>query len=212
MFSLPLLTKPAQMPVSALNALLEREAWARERLASHSGKAVRFIVGPGVLNLSILGSGLVTASDPAIVPNATFTIPLVKLASLPGVLRSRDPSALTALLHVEGDAALAQVVSDLAGSLRWDLQEDLSRVVGDVATTRLVGAGKLAASGLNQAAERLAGNVSEYITEESGMMAARPAFQGLSADMRSMLQRLEQLEARVGALNPARRGSSSAKA
>lgn len=212
MFSLPFLPKPVQVPVSALNALLQREPWARERLAPHSGKAVRFIVGPGIVNLSIQGSGLVAVSDPAIIPNATFTIPVAKLASLPAILRSRDPSALTALLHIEGDAALAQVVSDLARSLRWDFQEDLSRVVGDVATTRLIGAGKLAASGLGQAAERLAGNVSEYMTEESGMMAGRQAFEGLSADMRSMLQRLEQLEARVGALNPARRDNPSAKA
>ncbi len=212
MFSLPFLPKPAQLPVSALNALLRREPWARERLEPHAGKSVRFIVGPGIVNLSIQGSGFVAASDPAIVPNATFTIPVARLVSLPGVLRSRDPSALTALLHVEGDAALAQVVSELARSLRWDLQDDLSRVVGDVATARLVGAGKLAASGMEQAAERLAGNVSEYMTEESGLMTGRAAFQGLSADMRSMLQRLELLEARVGALNPAQRGTPSAKA
>lgn len=212
MFSSPFPLKPVQVPVSTLNALLRREPWARDQLVLHAGKSVRFIAGPVRLNLSVQASGLVDASDPAIVPDVILAIPAGKLASLPGVLRSRDPSALTALLHVEGDAALAQVVSDLARNLRWDFQEDLARVVGDVAAARLAGAGQMAANGLGQAAGRLAGNVSEYLTEESRLMAGCGAFHGLSADMQSMLRRLERLEARVGALNPAGRGRPSAKA
>src|SRR3546814_2325395 len=79
------------------------------------------ISGSFKMGLSIQSDGLVQPSDQAVTPNVTLTIPADQLAELPGVLRARDPALLTELLHVEGDAGLAQVVSELARDLRWEI-------------------------------------------------------------------------------------------
>ncbi len=190
-----------------LNTLLQREDWARDRLSRHAGKTARFIVGSIKTSLTVRAGGLVQSSDPAIVPDVTLTIPAGKMAQLPAVLRAGDPSLLTELLHIEGDAGLAHLVSDLARDLRWDVEDDLSRVLGDVAARRLLQTGRNIAAGVQSSAERLAGNISEFLVHESGMMASRPAFEDNTALLRAMSTRLDQLDARVARLaSPLRKG------
>src|SRR3546814_3047103 len=104
---------PSAVQARVLNKLLQREDWARDRLSRHSGKTVRFALGGFKTGFTLRAGGLVDACDPAIVPDVVLTIPADKLTELPSLLRSRDPAALTALMRVEGDAGLAQVVSDL---------------------------------------------------------------------------------------------------
>jgi len=211
MFSLPPFFSPSAVSARILNKLLQREEWARDRLGRQSGKSVRFVLGGFKAALVIQSSGLVQASDAAVVPDVVLTIPLEKLAELPAILRSRDASAIAAVLHIEGDAGLAQVVSDLARDLRWDVEDDLSRLVGDMAATRLLGAGKLLADGARNAADRLAGNVGEYLSEESGMMASRSAFNDWTTDVGAIARRLDALDARIGKLAGAVPRSSDAR-
>ena len=45
MLPLPFLPTPSRLATQALNMLLKREDWARERLVRHAGKTVRFALG-----------------------------------------------------------------------------------------------------------------------------------------------------------------------
>ncbi|MFW7342212.1 SCP2 sterol-binding domain-containing protein [Pollutimonas sp. H1-120] len=207
MFSLPPFFAPSAVHARVLNKLLLREDWARDRLSRHSGKTVRFAIGRFKTGFAIQASGLVQACDPAVVPDVTLTIPSDKLPGLPAVLRSRDPDAVAEIMHIEGDAGLARVVSDLARDLRWDIEEDLAKLVGDMAALRLLQAGKAVMQGVQLTAGRLAGNVGEFLSEESGMMANRPGFEDWTAGLLVLRQRLDGLEARVAALGT--RGSLS---
>lgn len=190
------------MHARILNMLLRREDWARERLSRHAGKTLRFAVGAFKTGFVLQSDGYVQVSDPAVVPDVILTVPAARFADLPSVLRSRDPAAIAAIMHVQGDAGLAQVVSDLARDLRWDVEDDLSRIVGDVAAARLTSLGRNAASGMQSAAIRLAGNVGEYLTEESGLMATRQAYDDWVGRLAEMRKRLDRLDARISALPP----------
>jgi len=207
MFPLPLFLAPTALYARALNKLLQREGWARDRLSRHSGQTARFIVGNLKMSLTIQAGGLVQSSDPAVVPDVTLTIPQNRVSELPAVLRARDPALITELMHIEGDAGLAQLVSDLARDLRWDVEEDLSKLVGDMAARRLLQAGKTLVGGIQLSATRLAGNAGEFLSEESGMMASRPAFGDHMARLQGLCARLDLLEARV-----ARRAEASRSA
>jgi ubiquinone biosynthesis protein UbiJ len=203
MLPLPSFLAPAVLSGGMLNKLLQREQWARDRLSRHAGKTVRFMVGGFRAEYAIQATGLVQASDPAVMPDVILTVPAQKLARLPAVLAARDPAAIADIMHVQGDAGLAQVVSDLARDLRWDAEEDLARVVGDVAAVRLLGTGRALADGVRSAAWRFAGNASEFISEESGMVASQPAVEAWSGRLGDLLARLDRLESRVGDLGRA---------
>ncbi|TAL79403.1 MAG: hypothetical protein EPN76_02815 [Burkholderiaceae bacterium] len=200
MSSMPSFPASASVCASALNKLLRREPWASDRLARHSGKTVRFVVGPWVIGLSVQSDGRVQPSSPAVVPDVTLTIPKERLGQLPRVLRSGDSSAIAEIMRVDGDAGLASVVSDLARELRWDVEDDLARLVGDVAAVRLLDGVRRLTGAARQAGDRLAGNVGEYLTEESRMLLARTAFVEWQTRLGIMQQRLAALEHSVAGL------------
>src|SRR5690606_6821120 len=126
MLPLPSLFSPNQLTASMLNGLLRREPWAAERLSRHSGKSLRFTVGRLEAAYTIEATGLLRACDPAVVPDVSLAIGSQHLADLPAILRSKDVNAITDKLHVQGDAALATLVSELARDLRWDIEDEFA--------------------------------------------------------------------------------------
>ena len=94
--------------------------------------------------------------------------------------------------HISGDAALAQVVADLSKQLRWDPEDALARVVGDIAALRLVGgrAGWRAARCRPASARP---RMSEYLAEESGLLLGRPALAQWRLDLAELDARAEAL-------------------
>ena len=71
--------------------------------------------------------------------------------------------------------ALASAFTDVLGGLRWDVEEDLSFLVGDIAAHRLVRAGAALLAWQAQAGSRLAQALADYWTEEQPVIASRVA-------------------------------------
>ncbi len=189
---------PADVLLRGLNALLRREPWACERLAAHAGKSLRLTAGePWTLRCAIASDGTLLACDRAVVPDVVLSIPPERRRELPGAWRDQGLAGVTGLAHIQGDAGLAHLVSDLARGLRWDVEDDLSRVVGDVAAVRLTRGARELAGGLRQAASRAQDNLTEYLGEESGLGVRGADFQAWAADRQVLESRLERLDARL---------------
>lgn len=212
MLAFPSFLAPAAIYSRLLNALLQREDWARARLYQHAGKTVRFVAGPINLKVGIDASGYTHVSDTAIVPDVTLTVPTHQISKLPALVKSQNPSDLVAILHIEGDAGLAQTVSDLARDLRWDIEHDLANKVGDIAAIRLLKTGSTLFQTARQSTTHFTENVSEYLGYESGMLLNRHAFTVWSGELDSALARLEKLETRAHALTHAVSGSGAPSA
>lgn len=153
--------------VSSVNHLLRSNSWAREKLKPFAGKTARFDCPPFSLALTIQESGEVAAADvSATAPDAT-----VKLtAGLMLRLLARDQAAW-AEIGVDGDTAFATVLNQIVRNVRWDVEEDLSRVFGDIAAHRMVQTGKTLDQWRAQAADNLARSLAEYWTEERPLIA-----------------------------------------
>ena len=188
----------SRFAAGALNALLGREPWAGERLARHAGKTVRFAWGQQRLSLTIDSDGKVAPADEAIVPDVTLTFQSGKF-SLAGLPAGGMPD-FAEVTHISGDAGLAQVVGDLARDLRWDPEDDLARVVGDIPASRLVSGARAAASGVRDAGGRLAANMAEYLTEETPTLAGKPVLAQHALDVAQLQADADALEQRAGAL------------
>ena len=189
---------PADVLLRGLNALLRREPWACERLAAHAGKSLRLTAGePWTLRCAIASDGTLLACDRAVVLDVVLSIPPERRRELPGAWRDQGLAGVTGLARIQGDAGLAHLVSDLARGLRWDVEDDLSRVVGDVAAVRLTRGARELAGGLRQAASRAQDNLTEYLGEESGMGVREADFQAWAADRQALESRLERLDARL---------------
>jgi ubiquinone biosynthesis accessory factor UbiJ len=178
-----------------LNRLLASEAWARARLAPFAGETVELRAPPlPALRLRILAGGSVEAGGTE--PDLAMTLKPELLVAL-----ARGEEHALRSVDVQGDAKLAAEVLVLARHLRWDVEEDLSRVMGDVAAHRLADAGRAFAAWNLDAAQRLAAAIADYVTEEKQILARRVHLDALGesvARLRDAIARLDKRVERLG--------------
>jgi ubiquinone biosynthesis accessory factor UbiJ len=187
---------------SALNHLLEREAWAREKLAPFAGEVVELRIGPlPPLRLAIAEGGRPLAAEDG--SDATLTI-----SAKPGFLAalSKGEEHLMGAVDIAGNARLATEILVLLRYLRWDVEEDLSRVFGDVVAHRMVGSARDFAAWQAEAGRRMAENVMEYAIEERRMVVSRTEFDVFAAAVAKLRDDLARLEQRMAlaAIRPQR--------
>jgi ubiquinone biosynthesis protein UbiJ len=179
----------AQTALSALNHVLRQQAWARDRLRAHVGRTVRIVVatplGPVRADARIAEQGTLEVAE---IESPTVTLSLTpSIDAVFGLLRD-GPRGLTGHLKVEGDVMVAAAVGEIAQQLRWDVEEDLSRVFGDRVAHRM---GETARQGVRQADDlrgRVETGLRQFLVQEDPQLVGRE-------DLRTLAQAVEGLEA-----------------
>lgn len=208
----------AQLVLSAFNHITRQQPHLRESLVAHQGRVLRIHV------ISPLGT---KAAQPADAPSSDWLTRLLPswqsdarigvdgtLSAVSGetpaatltVRPSADtlfaalrdgPNALGASLRIEGDVMLASALGQVAKSLHWDLEEDLSRVVGDVAAHRAGMVWRDAREQASVARDRVREALTQHLSNDQGVLVSRAEFEAFVSDIRLLTQRLTQLEGRV---------------
>ena len=140
--------------------------------------------------------GLLVASLPEAEPSLTLTVRPGALAAL-----ARGVDHALREVDVAGNARLATEVLFLARHLRWEAEEDLSRVFGDALAHRMVGDARRLAQGLAEAGCRVAGTLIDYAVEERRLAVRREEHDALARDNARLRDALERLEKRVERLS-----------
>lgn len=189
-------------PFSAfVNHLLAQAAWARESLAEHAGKVALFDLFPVRVAVSVDSDGTLRPApadaSPAVVIKLTHATVLQILAEGEDAWRK---------VNVDGDTGFASAISKVASNLRWDVEDDLSRVFGDIAAHRMAEAGRSAAVWPRQAAASLAGNVAEFLTEEKHLLVTPLRAAEFVRDVDELRDAVERLDKRIERLQQQVRG------
>jgi ubiquinone biosynthesis accessory factor UbiJ len=189
------------LAAAAINHLLQGAAWARERMVPFAGASVRFHLPPASATFSIGEDGTLQPAASGVEPAAIIRLTpalALRLALL------KDESA-RAEVEVEGDAALAAALTRILGALSWDVEEDLSRVVGDVAAHRIGLAGRALLDWQAALAANVARSVGEYLTEERAVVPGREALHVFAAAVDELRDDTQRLEKRIQRLASAGR-------
>ena len=196
----------------AVNHLLSHNPEAAARLSAHAGKRLRFRAPPlpellarigedGQLQAAINAADASTDGHAETTSEADLQIEFNPL-SLPW-LAATDPALRARALRdmrIAGNLELASLIQQLAGSLRWDAEEDLSRVVGDVLAHRIAGAGRALLAGSQDNAWRAARSLSDYWLYEQPLLSSRAAAQEFAQALQQVQTRTSLLERRLRAL------------
>ena len=188
---------PLQPLLYAVNRLLASEPWAIETLTPFIGKSVRLVLGPLAVTLLISNQVRFALAKSALTPDLIVTIPGAKISTL-----AMAPERAEALLTIEGDSEFAQALALLAKNLRPDLEEQLSRVVGDALAVRIVAGCNAFAAAVRASRHRAAENVAEYLLEEKPLLVRVRDVDDLSAEVRTLRDDLARLEKRIEHLSP----------
>jgi len=156
-----------------LNQLLARESWARERLERFAGQSAEF-------------------RPPLLPPSRLVVGPGGRIE--PG---GGEPAAIVTLDGVVGEGGLAEELRFLQKNLRWDFEEELSRVMGDIAAERIGGTLRAFARWQADAAQRLTETLADYATAESGALVRRDELQRFATEVERLRAAIDQLEHRL---------------
>jgi ubiquinone biosynthesis accessory factor UbiJ len=186
---------PTPLPplyLAPINRLLRQNSWAQQRLLPFAGKVVCAECFPFTLLLGIGDSGEAVAAPAGHPPDVTIRL-------TPGLmlrLAARDASVWNDI-RAQGDPQLAATLSGIARNLRWDVEEDLSRVVGDIAAHRMVQSGRRLDTWARQGADNLARSFTEYWTEERPLLARRTDVEQFTREVDTLRDELARPEKRV---------------
>ena len=148
--------------IPALNHVLAQESWASRQLQLHAGKTACIDLSMFSIRFRVTGQGFLEPAPDEMPVSVTIRI---NPADLPLILR--DKQRAVSYVKLEGDADLAQTISELGLNLRWDAEQELSRVVGDIPARRMAMAGKSLFSSLQRSGQKLQENIAEYFLDEN---------------------------------------------
>ncbi len=183
------------MILTALNHLLDGAPWARQHLAPFAARCARFDVPPFAMSFTVTAEGrFAPASDtaaPDVIIRLPSDVPLKLVQGLDKVLGDAT---------VEGNAEFATALSFVFRNLRWDVEEDLSKLVGDIAAHRIVLTASRCAAWQQRAFANLMANLAEYLVFEKRLLAHTDELAALREGVVNLTDDLARLEARIASL------------
>jgi ubiquinone biosynthesis protein UbiJ len=199
-----------------LQLLLEPVAAAFNRNVAQSGRAAQLAaqLEGRVLALRLEGTPVTLyfkVADGRIALETSHDGPTdASLAGTPfGLLSLVGPAAAdrmrSAGIRIEGDAEVAQRFQGLLQQAQPDLEEELSRVVGDVAAHQVANFARGFFDWGRKAADSLAVNVAEYLQEEGRDVPTRVELEEFLESVDHLREAADRLEARLTRLESQRR-------
>jgi ubiquinone biosynthesis protein UbiJ len=149
--------------VLLLNHVLMQEPQAMQRLVRQSGRVILAQWRSFTFRLLVTPAGLLDLAAEDATPDLTLVLTEESPLALAGHLMQGEKPPV----RIEGDVQLAAEVNWLADNLRWDVEEDLSRIVGDAPSHMLMEAGR-----------KIAGALRDFLGKKAGDKTASDASTG----------------------------------
>ncbi len=175
-----------------LQHLLTQNSWANALLQPYAGKAVQFDIASIKANIIILEDGGLVMAGETNIADATVCIS----ASLLLRLIAQDEAAKIQIV-ISGDTHLATEFAKVLSNMRWDYEDDLSKLVGDVSALKISQFGRDAATGIKRNSIQLAEMLSEYWQEEKPLIAKNRLVEKFNTEVDTLRADVARFEKRL---------------
>lgn len=186
-----------------LNRNIGESTPARDLARQLDGKAVAVRVRDTGLAMTIRfdNEALVLKSAPDTEPDVVLTGSLLTLAKMAGP-RSAEAGGVirSGELDVTGDAYTARAFQELLRFAKPDLEEELSRLIGDAAAFRAAEFARGLRSWADEARSTIGANLREYLQEESRDVPSRYEVERFAREVDALRDDVARLEARINRL------------
>ncbi len=186
--------------VSLINRNISESTPARELCAELSGTVVAVRVRDTALSAYFLvhddALDIVTSSSEE--PDVVITGSIITLARMAG--QSGEVAIRRGSLDLNGDAETANQFQQLLSFAKPDIEEELSGIVGDVAANRLGELARGVGRWGKSARTTMGDNIREYLQEESREAPSRYEVEKFAADVGTLRDDVERMEARLNRL------------
>jgi ubiquinone biosynthesis protein UbiJ len=190
---------------SVLNRNIAGSAAARRLCKQLEGRTLALQFTGLSLNLFFRSDGerMTIETTSADQPAATLSGTPLSFMRLAGP--SPEAAIRAGAIHIQGDAEVAQAFSELLKQAQPDIEEELSRIIGDVAAHQVGNVARAALGFGRRAVDTFTQNVAEYLQEEGRDLPTRTEADEFIAGVDQLRDDVARFEARIALL---RRGSA----
>ena len=175
-----------------LQHLMQQNHWTAPLLQPYANQTISLDFKVAQVPLTILQNGELAMAADSATADATIHLP----PSLAMRLLRKDPLA-TSLIKIDGDTALGIEIGKILSAIRWDVEDDLSKVVGDIAAYQVVQLGQQKLKRIQDHATNLGEMLVEYWQEEQPMIAKKSAVAQFNQAVDQLREDADRLQYRV---------------
>ena len=175
-----------------LQHLTNQNNWSRAYLLPFAGKVVQLDIAFIKTNLLVLEDGSLSIAGETATPEANIHAP----PSLVLRILAGDESAKTQI-KIDGDAHLAAELGKVLALMRWDIEEDLSKVVGDIAANKTASAAKSVFFEAKKQTTNAAEMLTEFWQEEKPILAKKRHVAQFNDDVDTLRSDVARFEKRL---------------
>ena len=185
-------------PIAAriLQHIINQNNWSREHLIPFAGKVLQFdfvLIKPSLI---ILEDGSLSFAGETIGTDAVIHLP----PSLTLRLLANDDAAKMQI-KIDGDTHLATQVSKVLQKLRWDIEDDMSHLVGDIAASKISKSSHKVLQTVKKQSIDITEMVSEYWQEEIKILAKKHQVERFITDVDVLRSDTARFEKRLQKLS-----------
>ena len=178
-----------------LQHLIAQNSWVNAILQPFVNQSIQINVTPVSANLVILEDGSLAVAGETNIPDATVTIS----PSLLLRLIAKDDAAKMQI-NIVGDTHLATELAKVFTLMRWDYEDDLSKLVGDVPALKIGQLARKTVQTVKETSINLVEMLSEYWQEENPMIAKRRHIETFNTQVDILRADVERIEKRLAKL------------
>jgi ubiquinone biosynthesis accessory factor UbiJ len=193
----------AAMVMNGVNHVLDQHDWARRELAGFAGSSIAISVVTPLATIEehaiIQTDGSLLAQSASDQASVAMRVPLN--AQTAQAFFKDGSAGLMRQVHIEGNVELAKTLGTLTQHVRWDAQDDLSKVIGDIAAHRVGEGLKSVIAQIRATHHRVVDNGVRFLTEEDQQLVRTDQFAEFSKALRRVRDDVDRLDKRINLLN-----------
>jgi ubiquinone biosynthesis protein UbiJ len=183
----------------ALNHLIEQERWAHNLLLPREGQSIAITLPIGDFQIAIQEGMFVNASDSTNLPSVSLTIPQEAIWTF---LKEGKSGAMK-FVKISGDIDFAADLNRLAADLKWEVEEDLSKLLGDATARRVVLESQKMLHQTQLAMNDLKGGIRDYLVYEKNILVDSQQMSDFKSELRLLRDQIDRAEKKVNLLEQA---------
>lgn len=187
-----------------LQHITNQNNWSRMHLIPFAGKVLQFNIVPFKTKVIILEDGSLGIAPDHAIADAVVHIP----PSLLIRLMAKDESAKLQII-IDGDSHLATQIAKILQYLRWDIEDDLSKVFGDIPANKAASLARESAQMVKKQTINLADSLKEFWQEEKPILAKQWQVNQFNTSVDNLHSDVSRLEKRLNKLRKGIQESST---
>ena len=193
----------ANLPVpffvlKVINHLIEQERWAHELLLPREGQSISIALPIGDFQIAIQEGIFVNEGNTNL-----SSVNLVITQEAIWTFLKEGKSGAMKFVKISGDIDFAADLNRLAVDLKWEVEEDLSKLVGDAPARRVVLESKKMFHQTQLAMNDLKGGVRDYLVYEKNILVDSQQMNDFKSELRLLRDQLDRAEKKVNQLEQA---------